>query len=75
MSPRSVKTALNIMKVSLRVMTALSKKQQPDSVDVETLRRYLGTRGPSDLDELAREVMQKALIARAKARGAASSGS
>ena len=56
-----MRQTITIMKVSLRVLTALSKKRQPDSADVETLRRYLGSRGPFDLDELCCDVIQKAL--------------
>ena len=62
--------SLNIMKVSLRVLAALNEKQAPDPADVQTLRDYLGEGGPTDLDELACEVIQKALGARAEARRA-----
>ncbi|HLK50432.1 MAG TPA: hypothetical protein VKT49_19970 [Bryobacteraceae bacterium] len=56
------------MKVSLRVLAAVNEKRSPDTADVETLRQYLSEDGPFDLDELACEVIQKALGARAKAR-------
>ena len=58
------------MKVSLRVLAALNEKRPPDAEDVQTLRNYIGD-GPPDLDELACAVIQKALGARARARGTA----
>jgi len=60
--------SLNIMKICLRVLAAVDGKQLPAAEDVETLRQYLGEDGPPDLDELACEVIQKALSARAKVR-------
>ena len=62
--------SLDIMQVSLRLLAALNAKEAPDQVDVETLRKYLGCPGPPNLDELTCEVIQKALLARAKARAA-----
>lgn len=60
--------SLNIMKVSLRVLAAVNEKQPPDVEDIQTLREYLGRQGHSNPDELACEVIQKALLERAKAR-------
>ena len=62
--------SLQIMKVSLRVLSALNEKQAPDPADVAMLREYLGAEGAANLDELACEVIQKALGARAQARSA-----
>ena len=62
------------MKVSLRVLTALTEKRAPDPVDVVALRQYLGATAPHDLDELACEVIQSALGARAQARAALKGG-
>ena len=62
--------SLNIMKVSLRVLTAINAKDAPNPGDVEALRGFLGRHGPANLDELACEVIQKALLHRAKARDA-----
>lgn len=59
------------MKVSLRVLSAVSEKKQPDPADVEALREYLNSDvPPSGIDELACEVIQKALDRRAKVRAA-----
>ena len=63
------------MKLSLRVLAAVNSKQTPDPADVETLRLYLGRSGPSNPDELACDVIQKALFERARARYAADGAS
>jgi len=56
------------MKVSLRVLTALSDMASPDEADVEALRQYLGNQGPSDPGELCCEVIKKSLWARDRIR-------
>ncbi|GEM_PF-3531010 len=58
------------MKVSLRVLTALNEMYAPDPDDVEALRAYLGVEGSRELDDLACEVIQKALWARSRVRAA-----
>jgi hypothetical protein len=62
--------SLNIMKVSLRVLTAVNEKRLPETADVDALRDYLGRPGSPNLDELACDVIQKALFYRAKMRSA-----
>ncbi len=59
---------MEVMKVSLRVLAAVNEKRTPDQADVDTLREYLGRPGPANPDELACDVIQKALFDRDKAR-------
>jgi len=57
------------MKVSLRVLAALSDRAEPDGADIDALRYYLGSEAPpADLDQLACAVIQKALERRARIR-------
>jgi hypothetical protein len=63
-----MKEHLEIMKVSLRVLNALSESVPPDDGDLEILRCYLGHEGPSNADELACEVIRKALWVRSRIR-------
>jgi hypothetical protein len=65
-----MKEHLAIMKVSLRVLTALNEMYAPDPDDVDVLRRYLGADSPRELDDLACEVIKKALWARTRVRAA-----
>jgi hypothetical protein len=61
---------LQIMTVSLRVLTAINTSRPPDPGDVDLLRGYVGLAAPDSLDELACAVIQKALERRAKMRSA-----
>lgn len=63
-----MKEHLEIMKVSLRVLNAMNESVPPDEADLEILRAYLGNDGPSDPDELACEVIRKALWVRSRIR-------
>ena len=57
------------MKVSLRVLAAVSDRLEPERADIDMLRYYLGSEAPpADLDELACAVIQKALERRARVR-------
>jgi hypothetical protein len=57
------------MTTALRVLTAITEKRQPDQGDVEVLYGLAGPLpGGIGLDELACEVIQKALNRRAIAR-------
>jgi hypothetical protein len=59
------------MKLALRVLTALTQNKHPDADEVTALRELSGpTLQGMPLDELACEVIQKALKHRAAARGA-----
>jgi len=60
------------MNLSLCVLAAVNAKVSPSPADLETLRDYLGRPGPANPDELACDVIQKALFERAKARARAS---
>lgn len=70
-SALEIKENLEIMKVSLRVLAALSDHAHPDPADIDTLRYYLAwDTPPANLDELACEVIKKALVRRAWIRAA-----
>jgi hypothetical protein len=60
--------SLDAMKVALRVLTALTEKRAPNTPDVQALRQLAGDTGNSDLDDLACEVIQKAIKRRAQVR-------
>ncbi len=59
------------MQIAQRVLTALTKKRPPDKADVVALREFVGPQsqdaGP---DELACDVIQKAMKQRTESRGA-----
>ena len=55
------------MKIALRVLTAVMEQQDPDSSDIEELRRFAPECADRSLDSLACEVIHKALE-KAKAR-------
>lgn len=56
------------MKLALRVLSALNEKQRPDRQDVAELRRLAPDDALNDTDELACEVIQRALKRRAQIR-------
>ncbi len=62
--------SLDILKVCVRVLSAVNAKAAPDASDIEALRLYLGGVPPSDVDELACTVITKAVTRRAQARKA-----
>src|SRR5690349_258347 len=66
----AMKEHLQIMKVSLRVLTAHNEMYAPEPDDVEALRQYLGADGLWELDDLACEVIKRALWARDRIRAA-----
>ena len=49
------------MELALRVLQAIVEHRQPDPADVSGLRKYDGSGNGRDLDELACDVIQKAL--------------
>lgn len=61
-------TAAGALKAALRVLSAVGDSQEPDSHDVETLRRYAPEFYAAPVDEVACEVIQQALRVRAKMR-------
>ena len=64
-----MKENLQIMKVSLRVLAAITDRIVPQAADVDMLRYYLGSEAPpANLDELACAVINKALERRARIR-------
>ncbi len=63
-----MKDSTEAMTTALRVLTAVTEKRNPERADVETLKKLAGHNGPANLDELACEVIQKALHQRAKER-------
>ena len=59
---------MQVMRAALRVLTAISDRQEPDSADVRALKAYAPPLCNAPLDELACEVIQKALMRRAEIR-------
>jgi hypothetical protein len=60
---------IEIMKIALRVLTAVSQKHAPDSQDVVDLEVFAGPKPPDmDLDEFTCGVIQLALKRRAGRR-------
>jgi hypothetical protein len=57
------------MRTALRVLMAITDRAQPDPVDVEELRRVAPECSALATDELACEVVQRALQKRAVAYG------
>ena len=58
------------MQTALRVLTAITEKRHPDQSDVDALQGFIGSQEQGiGLDELACEVIQRALNRRAIARG------
>jgi hypothetical protein len=66
-----MKTGLDVMKAALRVLSSITEKQAPDSRDLQALRAYAPEAAGFADDELAREMIQRALRARASLRGEA----
>jgi hypothetical protein len=58
------------MKAALRVLTALSERQQPDPADVDELHWYAPSDRERPIDELACEAIQRALKDREQKRKA-----
>ena len=65
-----MQTSLAAMQTALRVLSALNDRLPAASSDVDELHRLAPGRTDRPLDELACEVIQFALQARAKARTA-----
>ena len=66
-----MRASLEVIKTATRVLSALTENESPNAADVQTLRDYDETRNGRDLDELACDVIQKALRHRADVRGQA----
>jgi hypothetical protein len=58
----------NAMETALRVLTALTQRARPDPEDVAELRRFAGDGDSTAVDELACDVIQKALRERSASR-------
>jgi len=56
------------MKVALRVLTALGEHQEPVQEDIAELRRIAPDRATASVDELACDVIQRAIRHRAESR-------
>ncbi len=56
------------MKAALRVLSALTEKQPPDPSDLSVLLQYAPLQKDTPPDELACEVIQRAIRTRAEAR-------
>jgi hypothetical protein len=66
--------SLDAMKLSLRVLSALNEKRDPDPTDVEQLRALAPFVADLPPDELACEVISRALQHRAHVRAALGRG-
>lgn len=60
--------SLNEMQTALRVLGTLTEHRDPDPADVEALRGLAPYAGHMPLDELACEVIQRAIMHRAEVR-------
>ncbi len=58
------------MKIGLRVLMALNEKRAPDPADLDALRHFTPLLGDLAPDELACEVIQRAIEWRAEVRAA-----
>lgn len=58
----------SVMKICVRVLNAINKRQEPALEDIETLRKFTADSPNGDLDELACAAIQKALRFRAASR-------
>jgi len=66
-----MRASLEVIKTATRVLSALTDKKSPYPADVRALREYDGSAKERDLDELACDVIQKALQRRAQVRAMA----
>ena len=64
-----MQNSLDALKVALRVLSACTERRQADPSDLDNLRQYAPDSEKLPPDELACEVIQRALKARAIARG------
>ena len=64
-----MEASLDALKTALRVLAALTEKRTPEEEDVKSLREYANDDRSPDLDELACDVIQRALVRRTTARG------
>jgi hypothetical protein len=67
-----MRESIDVMKIALRVLTAVSQKHAPDSQDIADLESFAGPKPPDvDLDEFTCSVIQVALKKRAVRRTSA----
>jgi hypothetical protein len=66
-----MQAGLDAMKVALRVLTALTERRDPAAEDLADLRTYAPDANRLAPDELACEVIQRSIKARAAARESA----
>jgi len=64
-----MRASLEVIKTATRVLSALTEDRSPDPTDVHALRVYDESTNGRDLDELACDVIQKALRVRTQVRG------
>jgi hypothetical protein len=63
-----MRASLEVIQTATRVLTDLTDQRKPDPADIERLRDYDEETNGRDLDELACDVIQKALRRRAELR-------
>ena len=64
-----MQASLHIIQTATRVLSALTNQTSPNPADVAVLFEYDGGDPDRDLDELACDVIQKAIRHRAQVRG------
>lgn len=69
---RTMQHAIEMMETALRVLKAILEKHDPAPADVAELRRLAPSLSDAPLDELACDVIQRALKGREAARAAVS---
>jgi hypothetical protein len=65
-----MRAGIEAIKTATRVLAALTAKQEPDPTDIQALREYDEAPNGREFDELACDVVQKALRHRAAMRAA-----
>ena len=65
-----MRVGIDAIKTATRVLAALTAKQEPDPADIQALLDYDQPTNGRDFDELACDVIQKALRHRAAMRAA-----
>ena len=65
-----MRAGIDAIKTATRVLTALTAEQVPAAADIQSLREYDNSINARELDELACDVIQKALRHRAAMRTA-----
>jgi hypothetical protein len=63
-----MQVAKDVLKVALRVLTAINARQEPDQSDIDLLHQMMPEQADTPIDELACDVIQHAIERRAEVR-------